>query len=1258
MTANADTLLPLLARRVLILDGAMGTMIQRHTLTEEDFRGERFRHHHRDLRGNSDLLNLTRPEVIGGIHREYLAAGADIIETNTFTSTAIAQADYALEGLGYELNLHGARLARAAVDEWNAKASERSRLVAGSMGPMNRTLSISPKVEDPAFRAMTFDEARAAYEDQVRGLIDGGAHILLLETIFDTLNAKAGIVAIENVFEEKGVRLPLFISVTVTDRSGRTLSGQTLDAFYASIRHARPAALGINCALGAREMRPHLEELARLAECYVLCYPNAGLPNAFGQYDQLPDETGRLLKEFVAGGLANIVGGCCGTTPDHIRAIASAVEGLTPRPLPVGSWVGEVRLKPDTTSARPSPEPRIPGPDHYSQFSGLETLTIRPDSNFQMIGERTNVTGSARFARLIKNNDFAQAVQVAADQVRNGANMIDVNMDEGMLDSEQAMTTFLNYIGTEPEIARVPVMIDSSKWSVIEAGLKCVQGKGVVNSISLKEGEADFLHKARFVKRYGAGVVVMAFDEIGQADTVDRKVSICQRAYKILVEQAGFDPTDIIFDPNILAIATGLEEHNEYAINFIEATRIIKATCPGVKVSGGVSNLSFSFRGNDVVREAIHSAFLFHAIKAGMDMGIVNAGQLVVYEDIPADLLEHVEDIIFNRRPDATERMVQFADKVKGAGKKKEADIAWRQGTVESRLSYALVHGVVDFIDADVEEARQKYARPLEIIEGPLMDGMKIVGDLFGAGKMFLPQVVKSARAMKKAVAYLLPFMQDEKEKAGGSSSQGRIVMATVKGDVHDIGKNIVGVVLGCNNYDVIDLGVMVPAARILDAAVEHEADMIGLSGLITPSLDEMVFVAHEMTRRQLTLPLLIGGATTSRQHTAVKIAPEYAGPVVHVLDASRAVDVVSSLLGSDRRAFDRANREAQSEIREKYAGRRERPLLPFEQARANRLRIDWDEHEIASPSFVGRRYLDALPLEEVATFIDWTFFFSAWELKGRFPGILEHPDYGPAARELFEHGKVLLDRVIKERLLAARAVYAFWPANADGDDIVVFKDDSRREMLARFPMLRQQEVIPDRRPNLALADFIAPVESGVPDYLGMFAVTAGIGAEDLARQFEKEHDDYSAIMVKALADRLAEASAEYLHKQARQEWGYGESERLSVEDLIAERFRGIRPAYGYPACPDHHEKFKLFEVLDAARQGITLTENAAMFPAASVSGLYFSHAQAKYFNVGRLGRDQVESYARRKGVSVEEVERWLGSNLAYDPAAAPVSTP
>jgi 5-methyltetrahydrofolate--homocysteine methyltransferase len=1103
--------------------------------------------------------------------------------------------------------------------------------------------------------------------------------VLLLETIFDTLNAKAGIVAIENVFEEKGVRLPVMISVTITDKSGRTLSGQTLDAFYVSIRHAKPFSVGINCALGARDMRPYIAELAELAECYVSVYPNAGLPNAFGQYDELPDETGGLLRDFVASSFANIVGGCCGTTPDHIAAVRRAVEGLPPRALPGRSW-----LLSDVHSAELLPSPRLrrtavasaeagqfrdslpaeagshedgTGTEsgshpHFTRFSGLETLTIRPDSNFQMIGERTNVTGSARFARLIKSGNYAEAAHVAAEQVRGGANLIDVNMDEGMLDSERAMTTFLNYIATEPEIARVPVMVDSSKWSVIEAGLKCVQGKGVVNSISLKEGEADFLHKARLIKRYGAGVVVMAFDETGQADTIARKVEICQRAYKLLVEQAEFDPGDIIFDPNILAIATGLEEHNDYAVNFIEATRIIKATCPGVKISGGVSNLSFSFRGNDVVREAMHSAFLFHAIRAGMDMGIVNAGQLVVYEDIEKTLLEHVEDVIFNRRPDATERLVQFADSVKGSGKKREADLSWRESAVEKRLSYALVHGVVDFIDADVEEARQKYERPLEIIEGPLMDGMKIVGDLFGAGKMFLPQVVKSARAMKKAVAYLLPYMEEEKRQSGSPSAQGRIVMATVKGDVHDIGKNIVGVVLGCNNYEVIDLGVMVPGAKILDAAVEKKADIVGLSGLITPSLDEMVSVAREMQRRGMTMPLLIGGATTSKQHTAVKIAPEYHGPVVHVLDASRAVDVVSSLLGAKRSEFDRQNREQQEATREKYAARAEKPLLSYEKARAKRLRLDWEEHAIASPWFVGRRHLDDVPLAEIAKYIDWTFFFSAWELKGRYPGILSHPEYGAAARELFEHAQTLLGRIIDEKLLTARGVYGFWPANSDGDDIVLYTDDARRVELARFPMLRQQEVIADEKPNRSLADFIAPRESGVPDYLGLFAVTAGLGADELVQRFERDHDDYHAIMVKAIADRLAEAFAEYLHAQARKDWGYGEGEQFSNEELIAEKYRGIRPAYGYPACPDHSEKFKLFKLLDAPRQGITLTESGAMLPAASVSGLYFSHPQAKYFNVGRIDRDQLESYAKRKGTAVEEVERWLASNLAYDPAA------
>jgi 5-methyltetrahydrofolate--homocysteine methyltransferase len=1252
-----STLHRLLRDRILLLDGAMGTMIQRHQLTEADFRGERLKNHPKDQRGNSDVLILTRPDVISSIHHEYLAAGADIIETNTFSSTAIAQSDYALEPYVYEMNVEGARLARAAAVEWTANTPDQPRFAAGSMGPMNRTLSISPDVNDPSFRGMTFDQARDAYEEQVRGLMDGGVDLLLLETIFDTLNSKAAIVAIENVFEERGVRIPLMISVTITDRSGRTLSGQTLDAFYVSIRHARPFSVGINCALGARDMRPYIAELAAMAECYVSVYPNAGLPNAFGQYDELPAETGKLLQDFVASGFANIVGGCCGTTPDHIAAVRKAVEGLTPRALPSGSWLDvNSQLPPfDFAQGAPSirrgatPDSQV---DHFSQFSGLETLTIRPDSNFQMIGERTNVTGSARFARLIKSGNYAEAVQVAAEQVRGGANLIDVNMDEGMLESEQAMTTFLNYIATEPEIARVPVVIDSSKWSVIEAGLKCVQGKSVVNSISLKEGEADFLHKAKLIKRYGAGVVVMAFDEVGQADTIQRKVEICQRAYQLLVEQAAFDPSDIIFDPNILAIATGLEEHNDYAVNFIEATRIIKASCPGVKVSGGVSNLSFSFRGNDIVREAMHSAFLFHAIKAGMDMGIVNAGQLVVYEDIRKDLLEHVEDVIFNRRPDATERLVQFAETVKGAGRKREEDLAWREGTVQQRLSHALVHGVVDYIDQDVEEARHQYARPLEIIEGPLMDGMKIVGDLFGAGKMFLPQVVKSARAMKKAVAHLLPYMEEEKRRSGSASAQGRIVMATVKGDVHDIGKNIVGVVLGCNNYEVIDLGVMVPGAKILDAAIEHKADIVGLSGLITPSLDEMVLVAREMERRGMTMPLLIGGATTSRQHTAVKIAPEYGGPVLHVLDASRAVDVVSSLLGAKRAEFDKQNRAAQAETRDKYAARAEKPLLSYERARANRLRIEWDDYEIASPWFVGRRYLDDVPLEELAKYIDWTFFFSAWELKGRYPAILTHPEYGAAARDLFENAQALLQRIIDGKLVTARGSYGFWPANSVGDDVVVFTDDSRRVELARFPMLRQQEVIADQKPNRSLADFIAPLESGVPDYLGMFAVTAGIGADELVRQFEADHDDYHAIMVKALADRLAEAFAEYLHAQARKDWGYGNRESFSNEDLIAEKYRGIRPAYGYPACPDHSEKFRLFQLLDAGRQGITLTEHAAMLPAASVSGLYFSHPQAKYFNVGRIDRDQLESYAKRKGVDVEDAERWLAPNLAYDPAA------
>ncbi|HUF49043.1 MAG TPA: methionine synthase [Vicinamibacterales bacterium] len=1216
-----ETLDRLLTERLLVLDGAMGTMIQRHKPTEADFRGERFGDHPRDLKGNNDLLVLTRPDIVGGIHVEYLRAGADIIETNTFNAQAISQADYDLQPIVYEMNVAAARLAREAADTVSGETPDRPRFVAGALGPTNRTLSISPDVGNPAFRAVTFDQMRTAYAEQVRGLIDGGADLLLLETIFDTLNAKAAIVAIEEVQDEKQVRLPLMISVTVTDRSGRTLSGQTMDAFYLAVEHARPWCIGLNCALGAREMRPFLAELARLATSWVSVYPNAGLPNAFGEYDELPEETGQLLREFADAGLVNIVGGCCGTTPDHIAAIAGALSGHGPRARP--ATAGD----------------SAPGP---LRLSGLEPLVVREDSNFQMIGERTNVTGSKRFARLIKDDNYTEAAAVAVEQVRGGANMIDVNMDEGMLDSEAAMRTFLNYIATEPEIARVPVLIDSSKWSVLRAGLECTQGKSVVNSISLKEGEADFLDKAATVRRYGAAVIVMAFDETGQADTVARKVEICQRAYRLLTERAAFDPSDIIFDPNVLAVATGLEEHNDYAVNFIEATRQIKATCPGVHVSGGISNLSFAFRGNDVVREAMHAAFLYHAIKAGLDMGIVNAGQLAVYEDIPADLLVHVEDVLFNRRPDATERLVTYASQVKGSGTKREQDLSWREQPVAARLSYALVHGVVDFIEADAEEARQKLGEPLHVIEGPLMDGMKTVGDLFGAGKMFLPQVVKSARAMKRAVAYLEPFM--EGQRTAGRGQNGRVLLATVKGDVHDIGKNIVGVVLGCNSYEVIDLGVMVPVDRILREAAEREVDIIGLSGLITPSLDEMVVVAGEMARRGLTTPLLIGGATTSRQHTAVKIAPHYGGPTVHVLDASRAVDVVSNLLSDRQRdGFVAEVRAAQATLRAQHGPRREQPLLSLTDARANRLQTDWDHLALPVPSLIGRRVVDP-PLAALVPFIDWTFLFTAWELKGRYPQILDDPKYGEAARELHANALAQLAVMQQDARVRARGVYGFWPANSDGDDIVLYRDDARRVEIARFPMLRQQTPLEDGRPNRSLADFVAPKDSQAPDYVGAFAVTAGIGIDELAREYEAQHDDYNAIMVKALADRLAEAFAEYLHAQARRDWGYGEAERLSVDELIAEKFRGIRPAFGYPACPDHAPKRTLFALLDAPAVGITLTESCAMWPAASVSGLYLSHPEAKYFNVGRIGRDQVEDYARRRGVSSDEAAKDLGA--------------
>jgi 5-methyltetrahydrofolate--homocysteine methyltransferase len=1216
----------LLARRILVIDGAMGTMIQTEGLGEADFRGERFAGHPVDLQGDNEMLSLTRPDVIAKIHGAFLAAGADIIETNTFGSTRIAQADYGMEAVVREQNVEAARIAKRVAAEWTARTPDKPRFVAGAIGPTNKTLSISPDVNDPAFRDVDFDTLRAAYAEQARGLVEGGVDILLIETVFDTLNAKAAIVAVFEVFDELGVELPLMISATITDRSGRTLSGQTIDAFWTSVEHAQPISVGINCALGAEEMRPFLAELAAVAPCAVSSYPNAGLPNAFGGYDEDPATTGGLIREFATAGLVNVVGGCCGTTPDHIRAIAEAVADVPPR-------------------VAPDPEADA------TCFSGLERFEIRPDSNFIMIGERTNVTGSRRFANLIKKGDTITATEVALDQVRGGANILDVNMDEGMLESAQEMTRFLNLIATEPDIARIPIMVDSSKWEVLEAGIKCIQGKGVVNSISLKEGEAAFLEKARTIRRFGAGVVVMAFDETGQADTTERKVEICRRAYALLTEQAGFDPKNIIFDPNILAIATGLSEHARYAINFIEATRIIKETCPGVKVSGGVSNLSFSFRGNEAVREAIHTAFLYHAIEAGMDMGIVNAGQLGVYDEIPADLLTHVEDILFDRRPDATERMVEFAETVKGGGKQRELDLGWREASVEKRISHALVRGIVDYIEEDTEEARQQARRPLEVIEGPLMDGMKIVGDLFGAGKMFLPQVVKSARVMKRAVAYLEPFMEAAKD-GSERPSKGKIVLATVKGDVHDIGKNIVGVVLACNSYEIIDLGVMVPTAKILDTAEAEGCDIVGLSGLITPSLDEMVGVAREMKRRGLDKPLLIGGATTSRQHTAVKIAPEYDQTVVHVNDASRAVGVVSAVLDAERRSeLDTENRKSQEQLRYVYGRKNERPLLAYDAALANRHGIDWRQEDLAVPEFIGRRVLD-VDLAEIRPYIDWTFFFTAWELKGKYPKIFDSPRYGEAARDIFDAGQALLERIIGERLLTARAVYGFWPAASDGEDIILYADEKRANELTRFDMLRQQAPQPEGKPNRSLADLIAPVSSGLQDTIGAFAVTAGIGADELAQAFEKDHDDYNAILVKALADRLAEALAEYLHQRVRREWGYGRDERFGNEDLIAERYRGIRPAHGYPACPDHSEKRKLFALLGAADQGITLTESYAMVPGASVSGLYFAHPEARYFTVGRIDRDQVASYARRKQMDLAEVERWLAPNLGYDPGA------
>ena len=1217
----------LLDQRIVIIDGAMGTMVQGYKLEERDFRGERLLSHPCDLKGDNDLLSLTRPDIIESIHHQFLEAGADIIETNTFNSTVISQADYKLESLVYEINLAAAKVARKAVEAAMAKDPGRPRFVAGSLGPTNKTASMSPDVNNPAYRAVTFDQLVNAYYEQVCALVEGGVDCLLVETTFDTLNLKAALFAISRYLEEQGVDIPVMASVTITDASGRTLSGQTIEACWISISNAPLLSVGINCALGATEMRPYLEELSGLAPVYLSCYPNAGLPNSFGEYDETPEKMAATLKEYAANGWLNIVGGCCGTTPAHIRAIAEAVRPFKPRAIPI-----------------------VPG---YSRLSGLEALVIRPDTNFVNVGERTNVTGSPKFAKLILNGNYEEALSIARQQVEGGAQMIDVNMDEGLLDSENAMVTFLNLIASEPDIARVPIMIDSSKWSVIEAGLKCVQGKGIVNSISLKEGEEVFKHHAGLIKRYGAGVIVMAFDETGQADTLERRVEICTRAYRILTKEIGIPPSDIIFDPNILTIATGMDEHNNYAVDYIEATRRIKATLPHCKVSGGVSNLSFSFRGNNVVREAMHSAFLYHAIQAGMDMGIVNPGQLTVYEEIPKDLLELVEDVILNRRPDATERLITFAESVKQKGKAEVQEDQWRQEPVEERLSHALVKGIVEHIETDTEEARQKFVKPLEVIEGPLMAGMNIVGDLFGSGKMFLPQVVKSARVMKKAVAYLLPFMEKEKEASGLRRAVGKILTATVKGDVHDIGKNIVGVVLGCNNYEVIDLGVMVPCDKLLKTARELGVDMIGLSGLITPSLDEMVHVAKEMEREGFKIPLLIGGATTSRVHTAVKIAPAYSEPVIHVLDASRAVGVVGSLRNPALKSvFVENYRLEQEKAREEHKGKKaQRPLLKLEDARRKKFTPDWNPSVVYQPSFTGVKAYDDFPLAEIVPYIDWTPLFHTWELRGVFPRILDQEGIGPKARELYADAQELLCRMVEQKLVTARAVIGFFPANSVGDDIEVYSDNSRTGVLTVLHTLRQQTDRPDGHPNLALADFIAPRESGLADFIGGFAVTAGINLDVLVEKFEKDHDDYNSIMAKALADRLAEAFAELMHLKAREVWGFGKNETLSVDDLIHERYQGIRPAPGYPASPDHTEKRLLFDLLQVEKKtGIHLTENFAMLPAASVSGFYFSHPESRYFSLGKIEQDQVLDYARRKGLDVKTVERWLAPNLNYDP--------
>jgi 5-methyltetrahydrofolate--homocysteine methyltransferase len=1221
----------LLAERIVILDGAMGTMIQQYKLDEAAYRGARFKDWPRDLKGNNDLLILTQPQIVREIHAEYFAAGADIVETNTFSSTSVAQADYGMESLVAELNREGVRLAREAADEAERKDG-KPRFVAGAIGPTSRTASISPDVNDPGFRNTSFDELVGAYGEAATALVEGGADLLLVETVFDTLNAKAAIFAVQGVFERLGRTLPLIISGTITDASGRTLSGQTTEAFWNSVRHAKPLAIGLNCALGAQLMRPYIQELARIADTNVSAYPNAGLPNPLAEtgYDETPEFTAGLVKEFAQSGFVNIVGGCCGTTPAHIRAIAQAVKGVPAR--------------------------RIPVIEKRTRLSGLEPLNIGDDSLFVNVGERANVTGSPAFSKLILAGDYAAALSVARQQVENGAQVIDINMDEAMLDSKAAMVRFLNLIAAEPDISRVPVMIDSSKWEVIEAGLKCVQGKCIVNSISMKEGVPEFVKHARLALRYGAAVIVMAFDEQGQADTLARKKEICQRSYEILVNEVGFPPEDIIFDPNIFAIATGIEEHNDYGKDFIEATRWIRQHLPYAKVSGGLSNISFSFRGNNPVREAIHSAFLYHAIKAGMTMAIVNAGLLGVYEEIPKDLLEHVEDIIFNRRPDAAERMVTFAQTVKGVVKTQAEDLAWRKGTIEERLTHALVKGDATHIIEDTEEARVKYGRPIKVIEGPLMDGMNVVGDLFGAGKMFLPQVVKSARVMKQAVAHLEPFLAEEKRLLGNDAKpKGKIVLATVKGDVHDIGKNIVAVVLQCNNYEVVNLGVMVSWQKISEAARDAKADMIGLSGLITPSLEEMANNAREMEREGYEIPLLIGGATTSRTHTAVKIAPHYHGPVIWVPDASRSVSVCTNLLSDDSRVkYLEEVRADYDRVRTQHEQKKgPGPLLALEAARANGLKTDWTAYAPPKPVFLGLKLLRNYDLAEIAQYIDWGPFFQTWELAGSYPKILDDEIVGVEARKVLADGQAMLKKIVENKWLTANAVFGLFPANSvNADDIEIYADDKRTRTLMTWHNLRQQNQKPGGRPNLCMADFIAPKASGVPDYIGAFAVTAGRNIEKKLAEFEKNHDDYNAIMLKALADRLAEAFTELLHKRVRREfWGYAADEALDNDALIGEQYRGIRPAPGYPACPDHTEKGPLFDLLRAPEAGITVTESFAMLPASSVSGFYLAHPDSQYFAVGKLDRDQVEDYARRKGMSVDDAERWLAPYLAYDPA-------